>query len=300
MTPYSAIASNKRRSAFFVALFILLVLGIGWAWDRLEGGGTAVVPIAGVFALGSALTGYFAGDKIALAANGARAVTKEEAPELHRLVENLAITAGLPMPAVYLIPSPAINAFATGRDPAHASIAVTTGALEHLERSELEGVLAHELSHVQNYDIRLMTVVAIFVGTIALLADWFLRSRLWGFRGRDDRRNSQVHALVALLGIVLLILSPLIAQLMQLAISRRREFLADASGVLLTRYPQGLMHALRKIGAARQPIETANSATAHLYFANPLSGRALARLFSTHPPLEERIRALENMGSPGG
>lgn len=295
MTPYSAIASNKRRSALFIALFVILVLAVGWAWDHLEGGGTAVVPIAGVVGVGSALTGYFAGDKIALAANRAIAVQKEETPELHRLIENLAITAGLPMPKVYVIPSKAINAFATGRDPRHASIAVTEGALEQLDRSELEGILAHELSHVQNYDIRLMMIVAVFVGTIALLGDWFFRSRLWGMHGRN-RDRSGAPAALALAGLVLLILSPLIAQLIQFAISRRRELLADASGVLLTRYPEGLTNALRKIQAAHEPVATANSATAHLYFANPLSGRRLATFFSTHPPLEDRIKALETMG----
>lgn len=294
MTPYSAIASNKRRSAFFVALFVMLVLAVALAWDQLEGGGTTIVPIAGIVALGSSLAGYFAGDKIALAANGAIPVTKEDAKELHRLVENLAIAAGLPRPRIYVIPSPAINAFATGRDPRHAAVAVTQGALEKLERAELEGVLAHELSHIQNYDIRLMMIIAVFVGTIALLGDWFFRSRIFGLHGRN-RGRSGAPAVLALAGLVLLILSPLIAKLIQFAASRRREFLADASGVLLTRYPDGLKQALRKIQAVNTPVATANSATAHLYFANPLSGRRLAAFFSTHPPIEDRIKALEKM-----
>lgn len=296
MTAYSAIASNKRRSAFFILVFIALILAIGYLWDRIEGGGTFVIPLAGGVALVSALVGYFGGDRIALAVNGAVPIENADAPELFRVVENLAITAGLPMPKVYLIPSPAVNAFATGRDPRHASIAVTEGLVRRLEKDELEGVLAHELSHIKNYDIRLMTVVAIFVGTIALLGDWFLRSRLWGFRDSDSRRQAgNVHAIVALIGIALLLLSPLIAQLIQLAISRRREFLADASAVLLTRYPEGLANALRKIQAAHEPVATANSATAHLYFANPLSGRAMSALFSTHPPIEQRIKTLEEM-----
>lgn len=295
MTAYSAIASNKRRSAALVGVFVLLLLAIGFAWDQAEGGGTIILPLAGAFSFFSALVGYAAGDKIALAANGAVSVSKAEAPELHCLVENLAITAGLPMPKVYIIPSPALNAFATGRSPQHASLAVTQGLLDHLERSELEGVIAHELSHIENYDIRLMMVVAVFVGTIALLGDWFLRSRFWGMGGRNTRERSSTGGIVTLLGIIFLVLSPLIAQLIQFAVSRRREFLADASAVLLTRYPEGLSGALRKIAAFHQPVATANSATAHLFFANPLSGRALSRFFSTHPPIEERLKALQKM-----
>lgn len=295
MTAYTAIASNKRRSALFVALFVVLVIAVGWAVDQVEGGGTAAIPIAGTVALGSALVGYFAGDKMALAVNRAIPIQKADAPELYRLVENLSITAGVPMPKVYVIPSPAINAFATGRDPRHASIAVTQGALEKLERSELEGILAHELSHVKNYDIRLMMIVAVFVGTIALIGDWFFRSRLWGHGGRSRDRQAGT-AVFALIGLVLLLLSPLVARLIQFAVSRRREFLADASGVLLTRYPDGLANALRKIQAHQEPVESANRATAHLYFANPLSGKPLATLFSTHPPIEQRIAALQQMG----
>lgn len=293
MTPYASITSNKRRSALFILLFVVFVLVIGFVWDAIEGGGSVALPIAGLFAVGSALTGYFAGDKMALAANHAMPVKKEESLELHRLVENLAITAGLPMPRLYIIPSPAINAFATGRDPEHASIAVTTGALEKLERTELEGVLAHELSHIQNYDIRLMMVVAIFVGTIILLSDWFFRSRLWGGRGQNRDRN--IHPAIMIGGLVLLILSPIIAQLIQLAISRRREFLADASGVLLTRYAEGLARALEKIRAENTHVASANSATAHLYFANPLSAKIARSLFATHPPIEDRIAALQQM-----
>lgn len=292
MTPYASIASNKRRSALFIVIFVLLVLAIGFVWDQIEGGGTIVLPLAGVFALGSALTGYFVGDTLALAANHATPIQKEESLELHRLVENLSITAGLPMPRLYVIPSPAINAFATGRDPQHASIAVTTGALEKLERAELEGVLAHELSHVQNYDIRLMMVVAIFVGTIILLSDWFFRSRLWG-RGGRERRN--LHPVIAIGGLVLLFLSPIVARLIQLAISRRREYLADASGVLLTRYAEGLARALEKIRAENLPVASANSATAHLYFSNPLSTKIARSLFATHPPIDDRIAALRMM-----
>ncbi len=293
MTPYTAIAANKRRSALLMGLFLIIVVAVGWAWDRLEGGGTLVLPVAAVVALLSSITGYFAGDKIALATNGAVPTTNEELPELTRLVENLSITAGLPMPKLFVIPSPAINAFATGRDPAHASIAVTTGALERLERAELEGVLAHELSHVQNYDVRLMMVAAVFVGTVLLLSNWFFRARFLGLGGRDQDNRRAGGALLGLLALLVLLLTPIITQLIQLAVSRRREFLADASGVLLTRYPEGLAGALRKIQAAREPVRTANHATAHLYFASPLPATTLTRLTSTHPPIEERIRALE-------
>ena len=264
----------------------------------MQGGGTVIFPFAIIISVISALTGYFAGDKIALAANNAQQVAKTDSPELYRIVENLAITAGIPTPKVYIIPSPAINAFATGRDPKHASVAVTAGALEKLDQSELEGVLAHEFSHIGNYVIRLMTVVAIFVGTIALVSDMFLRARLFGFRGNRDnnREEGNLGIIIAIIGFVLILLSPIVAQLIQLAISRKREFLADASGVLLTRYPQGLISAFRKIEAEQIPVASANSATAHLYLTNPLSGRAVSKLFSTHPPIEERIAALEKMG----
>jgi heat shock protein HtpX len=297
VTAYSAITSNKRRSFGLIIVFVVFVILLGWLIDRIQGGGTIIFPFAILISVISALTGYFAGDKIALAANSAQQIAKADSPELYRIVENLAITAGIQTPKVYIIPSPAINAFATGRDPKHASVAVTVGALEKLDQSELEGVLAHEFSHIDNYDIRLMTVVAIFVGTIALVSDMFLRARLFGFRGRDNNREEgNLGIIIAIIGFVLILLSPIIAQLIQLAISRKREFLADASGVLLTRYPQGLISAFRKIEAEQIPVASANSATAHLYLTNPLSGRAISKLFSTHPPIEERIAALEKMG----
>lgn len=298
MTAYSAITSNKRRSFGLIATFVIFIVLLGWFIDQMQGGGTVIFPFAILISIISALTGYFAGDKIALAANNAKQVVKTDSPELYRIVENLAITAGIPMPKVYIIPSPAINAFATGRDPKHASVAVTVGALEKLDKSELEGVLAHEFSHIGNYDIRLMTVVAIFVGTIALVSDMFIRARFFGFRGNRDnnREEGNLGVIITIIGFVLILLSPVVAQLIQLAISRKREFLADASGVLLTRYPQGLISAFRKIEAEQIPVASANSATAHLYLANPLSGRAISKLFSTHPPMEERISALEKMG----
>jgi len=216
---------------------------------------------------------------------------KEPFLQLHRLVENLSITAGIPKPKIFLIDDSAPNAFATGRDPKHAAIAVTSGLLEKLNKNELEGVLAHELSHIGNYDIRLMTIVVVLYGIIALVSDFFLRS-LW-FRGRD--RDSQGQAIFMLIGIVLAILAPIAALLIQLAISRKREYLADASGALLTRYPEGLASALEKISRDHEPLEVANRATAHLYITNPFKGQSITTLFSTHPPAEDRIKKLEEM-----
>ena len=250
--------------------------------------------LAVIISLVMALISYYAGDKVALLTNGAHGPIKlEDNPYLYRMVENLAITAGLPMPKVYLIADTSPNAFATGRDPEHASVAVTTGILEALKNEELEGVLAHELSHIKNYDIRLMTVVIICVGIVNLLAQIFLR--VGGFSGHGRNRN-QVGFAFALVGLILLIFSPIIAKLIQLAVSRKREFLADASGALLTRYPEGLARALEKIDSAGQPLQRANSATAHLFFANPFgSHRRWLNAFSTHPPVAERVAALRSI-----
>lgn len=274
-----------------VAIVLAFVIGIVALYSYSQYQDFSLAILAAIFAIPSSLIGYYTGDKIALAANRAQKVSKEEAPELTRIIENLAITAGVPTPNIYIINSPALNAFATGRDPQHASIAVTTGLVQTLERSELEGVLAHELSHVRNYDIRFSTIVAIFVGFIVILSDLVSRSLFFG-GGRRGRDNNQVHALVAIISIALLILSPIIAQLIQLAISRQREYLADSSGALLTRYPEGLVRALEKISHSR-PLATASNATAHLFIANPF-GPARG-LFSTHPPLEERIKRLRMM-----
>lgn len=259
--------------------------------------GDFVLPvIAAVFAIPSSLIGYYAGDKIALTTNGARQVSLQQNPELHHVVENLAITAGVPKPRIYIIDSPALNAFATGRDPEHASIAVTSGILQVLDRTELEGVLAHELSHVRNYDIRFSTLVAIFIGFIVILSDMVTRMTFFGgFRNRDNRENNnQLGAIMAIVSLILLIISPLIAQLIQLAISRQREYLADASGALLTRYPKGLASALEKISGSSK-LSTASNATAHLFIANPFNAKKLAGLFSTHPPIQDRIKRLREM-----
>lgn len=294
-TTYDVIASNKRRSVILVVVFVVFVAALGWVFGQLYSTGTAGLITAVVIAFVMTLVSYSSGDQIALWSAGAKPVTKAQAPELYRMVENLSITAGLPMPKLYVMVDPAINAFATGRDPKHSSVAVTTGAMEKLENEELEGVLAHELSHVKNYDIRLMMLVIVLVGAVTILADMFFRARLFG--GRSDRREGQAGGILMIVGIVLLILSPIFARLIQFAVSRRREFLADASGALLTRYPEGLARALEKIGADKQPLRHTSEATAPLYISNPFGpGKSFRNIFSTHPPLDERIKALRAMG----
>jgi heat shock protein HtpX len=231
---------------------------------------------------------YYFSDKIALASTGAKQITQEQSPYVYRMVENLSITQGLPIPKIYIINSPALNAFATGRNPKHASIALTTGIIDALENEELEGVIAHELSHVKNYDILVMTVVVVLVGTIGLIADMFFRVRIFG--GRDSENKG--GGVLAILGIVALIISPIVAELIKLAISRKREYLADASAALLTRYPEGLARALEKIQHSNIPFDRASSATAHLFISNPFKSGGIKSLFSTHPPIEERIKRL--------
>ncbi|OGY45084.1 MAG: zinc metalloprotease HtpX [Candidatus Buchananbacteria bacterium RIFCSPHIGHO2_01_FULL_39_14] len=295
---YNQISSNKRKTATLMVIFIAVVLFLGWTFSRLTEMGYAGLIFAAIISVLMSLASYFQGDKIALWAAGAKGpIAKNDNPYLYRLVENLTITAGLPLPKIYVIADPAINAFACGRNPAHASIAVTAGAIEKLKNEELEGVIAHELSHVKNYDILLMTAVVILVGLLALLSDWFIRVRFWGGRDRDSKSNGQIQAILLLIGVVLLILSPIIGELIKLAISRKREFLADASGALLTRYPEGLARALEKIAEQNQPLRRANNATAHLYIANPFGGakHLFSSLFATHPPIEERIKALRQM-----
>jgi heat shock protein HtpX len=298
---YKQIDSNKRKTALLIAIFVVVILLIGWAFSELTEIGYAGLAIAAIISILMSLGSYFQGDKIALMAAGAKGpVAQNDNPYVYRLVENLAITTGLPLPKIYLIPDSAINAFATGRNPDHASIAITTGAIEKLENEELEGVIAHELSHIKNYDILLMTVVIVLVGLIALLSDWFIRIRFWG-GGRkgssDSRSGGQAQAILLIVGVVLLILSPIIGKLVQLAISRKREFLADASGSLLTRYPEGLAKALEKIATENMPMKRANNATAHLYIATPFGRKkhAMSKLFATHPPIRERIATLRKM-----
>ncbi len=279
-------------------LFIILVILLGWALAQQMEGDASWVVVATTASLGMSLVGYFRGDTITLAMAGARRVTRDEAPYVVRMVENLAITAGVPTPGVAIINDPTINAFATGRDPKHATVAVTTGAIEQLENEELEGVLAHELSHIKNFDTRYMMLVAVLVGMTVILADFFWRSRWLGVGGRRSRSDSNAGgSILMLLGLLLIIFAPLAARLIQFAVSRRREFLADASGALLTRYPEGLANALRKIERTNtRPMAHVSNATAHLFIANPFGAAAkgMARLFATHPPIAERIHALEH------
>jgi heat shock protein HtpX len=297
MTTYTQISSNKRRSIVLILAFIAIIVGLAYVFSRAYEAGPGAVVLAIIVSAGMALVGYYNGDKMALWTNGAIEVTKEQNPYLVRMVENLAITAGLPMPRVYIMQDEMINAFATGRNPQKSSIAVTTGALEKLENEELEGVIAHELSHVGNYDIRFMTLVAVLVGIISLLANWFIRINFFGGR-RSNSRSGNAAGIFFLIGIILSILAPIAATLIQLAVSRKREFLADASGAQLTRFPEGLARALEKIGQQDGRLHTASNATAHLFIANPFGAvtkHGLSRLFSTHPLIEERIKVLRGI-----
>lgn len=299
---YRQIDSNKRRTVFLIGLFLIFAIGVGYFLSWYFGNSMFLV-IAVIVAIAQAFVSYYYSDSISLAVSGAvEAPRKEPFLELHRLVENLSITAGIPKPRVFIIEDSAPNAFATGRDPEHATIAVTTGLLDKLNKPELEGVIAHEMSHIGNYDIRLMTVVVVLVGIIALLSDWFMRwTWFGGRRNNDSEGGGQLQTIMLLIAIVLAILAPFVATLIQLSISRKREYLADASGALLTRYPEGLARALEKISKDPEPLEVANKATAHLYIASPFKnkedgGRSwFAGLFETHPPVKERIKLLRNM-----
>ena len=291
-TLYSHADSNVRRTWFLMITFFIAVIGIGWALSYALGN-PGILYIAVLISVVMNVGSYWYSDKLALASTGAKPITREEYRELWNIVENLAIAEGLPLPKVYVINDPAPNAFATGRDPKHAAIAVTTGLMSMMERTELEGVIAHELSHIKNRDTLVMTVVVVLLGFVTLLSDFFLRSMMWG--GGNNDRDNKLGAVMVIAGVALAILSPFIAQLIQLAISRKREFLADASGALMTRYPEGLASALQKIGAYSQPMRNANNATAHLFISNPFGGKALSgmhKFFMTHPPVEDRIKAL--------
>lgn len=294
MTAYKHIARNKLKSNLLVGGFFLFVVLLGIFLSYAFEGGVGGIVLSIVIAVSMALFSYYGGASVALLSSGARGPIKlEDNPYLYRLVENMAITAGLPMPKVYVIEDAAPNAFATGRNPEHASVAFTTGIIQLLENEELEGVVAHELSHIKNYDTRLMTVVIVCVGMVSILAQIFLRA---GHLGGGNRDRNQVGLAIAIIGIVLLIFSPVIAKLIQLAISRKREFLADASGTLLTRYPEGLARALEKIDQSARPMARANGATAHLFIANPFGPRKRwSNLFSTHPPVSERVASLRSI-----
>jgi heat shock protein HtpX len=293
---YEQIAANKRKSFLLFAFFAAFIFLLAGVFGQLMGMGEAGLALAVVISFAIALISYYSSDKVVLAISRARPVTKEEFPHLYDVVEGLAIAAGVPAPRCFVIDDTAPNAFATGRKPENSAICVTTGLLEKMNRVELEGVISHEMSHIKNYDMRLMTLTVVMVGIVALLSDWIMRSFWWGGR-RGGRDKSGAGAIFLVVGLVLALLSPIIAQLIQLAISRKREFLADASGAMLTRYPAGLASALRKLESDPEPLEAANKATAHLYIVNPLKNfkGAVNKLFNTHPPIEERIAALEKM-----
>lgn len=289
-TIYTYRDSNIRKTWALFSVFLIVVIGLGWIFSQIYGS-PGILFFAVFFSIFMSFISYWYSDKIVLAMTGAKAIQKKDAPELYNIVENLTIAAGLPMPRIFLVADRAPNAFATGRDPEHAVVAVTSGILEILDRTELEGVLAHELSHIGNRDMLLSTVAVVLAGFVSLLADFFMRSLWWG-RGRDDNREG--GGLFILIGIALSILAPIATTLIQLAISRKREFLADASGALLTRYPEGLASALEKISKVPIPVSHATPTTAHLWFADPFRKKA-ARLFMTHPPVAERIKALREM-----
>ncbi len=289
---YSEITANKRKTVLLIAVFLILIAGLAYFVGVYFSDFTITIgALIGSFFY--VLYSYYGSARAALAFNGAKPIDKADNPRLWRTVENLAITEGLPMPKVYIMEDNALNAFATGRDPKHASVAITTGLLDALDDNELQGVMAHELAHVKNYDIRVSVVVFGLVSVISIFADVFLRMSLFGGRSNDKNNNT----IMVVLGLVAMILAPLIAALIQSAISRKREYLADATGALTTRYPEGLASALEKIKIGGSATKNQNTSTAHLFIANPLKGKSLATLFSTHPPIDERIAVLRNMGS---
>lgn len=300
---YTQIDSNKRRSFFFILGFILLIVLLGWVIGLALDEPYLFPAIAFVIASVSAISSYYFSDKMVLAISGAKEIKKSDNPGLYNIVDNLCIGVGLPMPKIYEIDDTAPNAFATGRDPKHAVVAVTKGLLQKLDKPELEGVIAHELSHIGNYDIRLMTIVAILAGTVVLMSDLFLRWTWWGGgrRRRGGKGGGQIQLIIFLAAIALAILSPIIAQIIKLSISRKREYLADANGALITRYPEGLARALEKLTADTEPLEAANKATAHMYIINPLKEHEgtsrgwFSKMFMTHPPIKERVAALRAM-----
>ena len=291
---YTHKSENIQRTWALMFAFLIFVIGVGWALSYLYESPTILYGAVGLSFVMN-IWSYWNSDKLVLKLAGAREVDRKTAPELWNVTENLAITAGLPMPALYIVDDPSPNAFATGRNPEHAAVAATTGLLKILDRVELEGVIAHELSHVGNRDTLIQTVAVVLVGSLSLIADMFLRGAFFG--GRSDSREG--NTAFALLGLMLIILAPIAGTLMRLAISRNREYLADASGALLTRYPEGLARALEKIHAAatKQPLKNARAATAHMYIADPFGGtkRTISNLFATHPPVERRLQILREM-----
>lgn len=297
MTHYQLVSQNKRRSTIISILFVLFVAGATWLMAEGFGYGLDVVGFALIFSGIISFSSYWWSDKVILGISGAREATREEFFDFYTVAENLAHSQQLPVPKLYVIEDTAMNAFATGRDPEHAVICCTTGLLARLERSEIEGVIAHELAHIKNYDIRLLSVVTILVGFLALLSDMLLRSHLYGRRDRKSSGEGQVQVLLMVAAMLMAVLSPLIAKLIQLSISRKREYLADSTGVAMTKNPEGLARALEKLSMDREPLEAANKATAHLYITNPLKNTnvSFAKFFMTHPPIEERIAILRRM-----
>lgn len=301
-TLYTQSDSNRHKTWLLLSVFFVAIIGIGYVFG-VAMNNSAIIYGAVIFSIVSSFVSYWWSDKIVLTMSGAHEVVHDESKELYHLVENLCITAGLPTPKIYIIEDTAPNAFATGRDPQHAVIVFTTGILGKLEKKELEGVVAHELSHIGNRDILLATIVTVLVGVIVLMADWFMRWSIFGGRRRDDNNEGggQLALVMTLVAIALAILAPIFAYLMQFAISRKREFLADASGALLTRYPEGLASALEKISQDQEPLEAANRATAHLYFASPFKADTgqdvswFAKMMMTHPPIKDRVAALRDL-----
>ena len=296
MSIYTQADSNTRKTWFLITGFLVFIIAVGWLFSYLlESSG--ILYFAVFLSITMSFGSYWYSDKIVLSMYRARPVEHNQNPELYHIVENLCITAGLPVPKIYIIPEMQPNAFATGRDAKHAVVAVTQGILQRLNKTELQGVLAHELSHIGNKDMLLSTVVAVLAGVVAMLANFFLRISFWGGRSRDD--DNKAGALLVILGIVAAILAPIAATLVQLAISRKREFLADADGALLTRYPEGLASALEKISSDQTPMRITNDATSSLFIDSPYKGKQktnwFIKLFSTHPPIEERIKALRDM-----
>ncbi len=295
-TLYTQHDSNIRKTWLLMTVFFALIIALGFLFSQAYGS-PEILYIAVALSVGMNFIAYWKSDSIALAMSRAQPIARAGNEELYRIIENLCITAGLPLPRIYLISDNQINAFATGRNKNHAAIAVTQGALDRLDKTELEGVLAHELSHIGNDDILISSVTVVLAGLISILADFFIRMSFWSGRDRDDRGNG--GALIMAIGLVAAILAPLAATMIQLAVSRKREFLADASGALLTRYPEGLANALEKIGGDQQPMAGASNSTAHLFISSPFKGKErsswFTKLFMTHPPLEERIKILRGM-----
>ena len=302
---YNQISANKRNTwilmLIFIALFVGMGYGYGFYYTESNEGAIGIMGIFGIVAILYSLFSYYASSKITLSISHAKEIQKRDHFQLFTIVENLCIASGLPTPKIYIIDDTAMNAFATGRDPEHASVAITKGLLDKLDKTEIEGVMAHELSHIKNYDIRLQTIVVGLIGIIALVSDIFLRSLFYGGGRRRKSDSGKGNGIMLLIGIGLAILTPIIAQIIKLAISRQREFLADASGAMMTRYPEGLANALEKISQDKEPLEVANKATAHLYISNPLKNekgmKFINKMFSTHPDAKERIARLRGMSS---